>query len=149
SLMPILLAGRWEDISDGDRSAVERLANQPYRDILAVAERWLNSTDAPVMRVMPRWSLVSRDDSWLLLAPRIGADNLRSFEKVALEGVGENDPAYELPPDKRWQASLHNKVPAYSQTLRTGLAETLALLGGKPERISGVPDVPSRVNHLV
>ena len=46
-------------------------------------------------------------------------------------------------------ASLHKKVLTHSQTLRTGLAETLALLAAKPDRIQGAIDLPGRVDNLV
>ena len=149
NLAPLLLAGGWAEASEGDRSVLAKLANQPYSEVLAVAERWLNTSDSPVMRVLSRWSLVSRDDSWHLLAPSVGADHLRRIEEVALEVLGEDDPAYELPPDKRWMASLHKKVLTHSQTLRTGLAETLALLAAKPERVLGAVNLPGRVDYIV
>jgi transcriptional regulator with XRE-family HTH domain len=148
-LVPMLLAGSWDQSSDGDRSALEKLADRPYRDVLAVAERWLRISDSPLMRAGSRLSLLSRDDSWFLLAPSVAADQLRRFEKVALEVLGENDPAYELPPNKRWQASLHKKVPRYSPALRTGLAETLALLGGRPEQITVSLGLKDRVEQIV
>ena len=37
--------------------------------------------------------------------------------------------------EERWQARLQKKAPRYSQALRTGLAETLALLGARPDRL--------------
>ena len=52
-----------------------------------------------------------------IFSPGVGADLLRHLEEVALEVLGEDDPAYELPPDKRWMASLHKKVLTHSQTL--------------------------------
>ena len=61
----------------------------------------------------------------------------RRFEEVALEVLAEDDPAYELPPEERWRASFHKKVPRYSQALRNGLADTLAFLGARPERLTG------------
>lgn len=149
TLVPMLLAGSWDESSDGDRSALEKLAGQPYSDVSEVAEQWLKAPDSPLTRVASRWSLVSRDDSWFLLAPSVTSDRLRRFEEVALEVFAENDPAYGLPPDKRWQASLHRKMPRYSRSLRTGLAETLALLGGKPERIRELLGLQVRVEQIV
>ena len=70
NLAPVLLVGGWAEASDGDRSALAKLANRSYGEVLAVAERWLNTSNAPLMRVLSRWSLVSRDDSWHLLARR-------------------------------------------------------------------------------
>ena len=43
----------------------------------------------PVMRVLTRWSLVSREDTWLLLAPYITRQQLDTFEEVAIAVLGE------------------------------------------------------------
>ena len=40
-----------------------------------------------------------------------------------------------LEPEQRFAASIHGKVRKYSQSLRNGLAETLALLGTAPEAL--------------
>lgn len=148
-LIPMLLAGSWYEGSDGDRSALEKLAGQPYAEIAAVAERWRKAPDPPLVRTLARVALVSRDDSWFLLAPSLTADHLARFAKVALEVLGEDDPAYDLPPDQRWLAGLHKKVPRHSQTLRTGLAETLALLAARPERVSDSLGLKGRVEQVV
>jgi hypothetical protein len=149
ALVPMLLAGSWDANCDSDRAALEKLSGKPYSDVAAVAERWTRAADPPLMRVLSRVSLVSRDDSWFLLAPSVTSDRLQRFQKVALEVLGENDPAYELPPEKRWEASIHKKVPRYSAALRTGLAETLALLGARPERLSDALALKGRVEQIV
>ncbi|MFO0840893.1 MAG: helix-turn-helix transcriptional regulator [Gemmataceae bacterium] len=148
-LAPLLLAGSWEDTSEGDRAALERLSNRPYSDLSTTAERWLGRPDPPLTRVLSRWGLVSRDDSWFLLAPAVGLADVKRFEEVVLDVLGANDPAYELPADKRWQASLYRKVSPYTYAFRTGLAETLALLGGRPERLTHVPEAAGLAGVIV
>lgn len=143
-LVPLLLAGSWEDTSDGDRLAMEDLAGRSFEQISAIAERWAGRPDPPLQRVLSRWSLVSRDDSWFLLAPEVGTESLKRFEQVALKVLGHEDPSYELPPEKRWQAALYRKVSPYSYALRTGLAESLALLGGR----SGQLKVVSKASEI-
>jgi hypothetical protein len=136
SLVPVLLAGSWDDSCAADRTVIEKLAGtgRTYAEVLSVAHRWLQGEDPPVMRVLTRWSLVSREDSWLLLAPYITRQQLDTFEEVAIAVLGEDDPQYELPPHERWYAALRHKLPQYSPQLRTGLAETLALLGVRSDR---------------
>jgi transcriptional regulator with XRE-family HTH domain len=149
ALVPILLAGSWEDTSGGDREVLERLADRPYGDVAAMAEQWLNVPDPLLTRVLSRWSLVSRDDSWFLLSHSVTHDHLRRFEQVAVDVLGENDPALELPPDERWMASVNKKALGYSHALRTALAETLALLGGRSDRLPVGPHVPDQVGSIV
>jgi transcriptional regulator with XRE-family HTH domain len=141
ALMPMLLAGSWDETSEADRSAMARLSGRSYEVIAEIAERWRTATDAPLMRVGSRWSLVSRDDSWHLLASAVTRDALGRFKQVALGVLAEDDPAYQAPPDRRWMARLHPESPRYSQWLRAGLAETLAILGTRPGRLDEISEL--------
>ncbi len=132
-LVPILLAGGWDDATAGDRAIIAKLAGRSYDEVLSTANCWLAGEDPPLIRFLTRWSLVSREDSWILMAPHVTRQQLDIFEEVAVEVLSENDPRYDLPPDERWRAGLHDKLPKYSGQLRTGIAETLALLGAKSD----------------
>ena len=101
------------------------------------------------MRAGSRWSLISRDDSWFLLAKAVGPQDLQRFEEVAIKVLTEDDGAYELPAAERWLARIHKEAPTYSQALRTGIAETLALLAARPGRLRDVGDIVGRVEHVV
>jgi hypothetical protein len=147
--MPLLLAGAWDESSDADRGAIERLADRPYSDVAETVARWIKEADAPLVRRGTRVGLVSRDDSWFLLASSLRADDVGRFETVALDVLAEDDPVFDRPPEKRWEASLLKKGPRYSPALRGGLAETLALLGSRPEKIPGAASIPHRVGRIV
>jgi transcriptional regulator with XRE-family HTH domain len=141
SLIPMLLAGSWDESSEADRSALAALADQPYRDVAKVAEQWRTTPDPPLMRVGSRWSLVSRDDFWHRLASAVTRNALGRFKEVALQVLAEDDPTYQAPPDRRWMTRLHPEVPRYSQSLRAGLVETLAILGTRPGRLDGISEL--------
>jgi transcriptional regulator with XRE-family HTH domain len=137
AVVPLLLAGQWSDSSEGDRRALEKLAEAPYSEVVELAERWAASPEPMLRRGPSRWELVSRDDSWALVSYALGDEDLRRFERVALEVLGELDPACELPSDERWKANVLGKVRTHSTTLQTGLAESLALLGARPPEKKG------------
>ncbi len=141
ALVPMLLAGSWDENSEADRSAMARLSGRPYEDFAEVADRWRTAPDSPLMRIGSRWSLVSRNDSWHLLASAVTREALGRFKQVALEVLAEDDPAYEAPPDRRWMARLHQRGPRFSPSLRAGLAETLAILGTRPGRLDGISEL--------
>jgi transcriptional regulator with XRE-family HTH domain len=151
TVVPLLLAGRWSDASEGDRLALGKLADAPYRDVVALAERWSGPPDPMLTRALSRWQLVSRDDSWdLLYNNALNGDDLRRFAEVALEVLGEPDPACELPSDERWHANILGKVRTHSGTLRSGVAESLALLGARPPGHKGLSlDPRSLATHVV
>ena len=149
-VVPFLLAGRWSDASEGDRHILEKLAEAPYREVVARAERWSGAPEPLLTRAPSRWELVSRDDSWSLLSPALNDDDLRRFKQVSLEVLGEADPAWDLPNDKRWQAAVLGKVRTHSDSLRTGLAEALALLGARSPGPKGRSlDPRSLATHIV
>ncbi len=52
---------------------IENLSEAPYRNVAIKAQRWLKAPDSPLAHVGSRWSLISRDDSWFLLASAIAA----------------------------------------------------------------------------
>ncbi len=150
AVVPLLLAGRWSDSSEGDRRALEKLAAAPYSEVVELAERWATSSEPMLRRTPSWWELVSRDDSWALASYALGDEDLRRFEQVALEVLGELDPACELPGDERWQASVLGKVPTHSSTLKTGLAESLALLAARPPERKGIAlDTAGLAKHVV
>ncbi len=145
----MLLAGSWDETSEADRAAIERLSGRRYDSVVEEALRWLKVPDAPMARAGARWNLVSRDDSWFLLAPALLPADVSRYEEVALEVLAENDAAYELRPEERWQARLQKKAPRYSQALRTGLAETLVLLGARSDGLIDLAGIRGNVAQIV
>lgn len=149
-LVPLLLAGAWSEDSEADRTALEELSGKPYSEVSEVAKRWLDAPDSPLTRIGSRLRLLSRDDSWFLLGSRVSSENRHRLEDVALKVLAQDDPALKLPPEKRWREAFTRKKeePRYSSALRQGLAETLAILGARPEQSSslvGLHDLPNRV----
>ncbi len=149
ALVPMLLAGGWVEQAAGDQEALSRLAGQPYEAVGATATRWLDTPDPPLKRILSTWELVSRDDSWFLLSHAVSPAHLKKFEQVALAVLGENDPALDLPPDKRWMANVEGKVLRHSQSLREGVAETLALLGARAHRMQSTVDAKGVAAQIV
>ena len=136
SLLPALLAGAWKDTTEGDRGAITALSGLSYDEVVAVLLRWTNESDAPVRRVGDAWYLVSREDAWLLLARYLTRDDLERFQRVALEVLGTPDPRYDLPVEQRWMASVLGHASSWSDLIREGLAESLAIVGARGEHVT-------------
>lgn len=139
-LLPFLLVGGWDDNSKADQKILSTLAGRSYEGLLLVANRWLSSDDPLIIRVHSSWGLLSRDDSWELLAPKLLAQHLDAFEKIAFEILSEDDPRYDLPAEERWYAAMKNKTQKFSSRLRKGISETLTLMGA--EGVSRVTSTP-------
>lgn len=134
-LSPLTLIGAWDDRSDADRRAVERITGRSYAEVLAIVGRWSNSDDAPLMRILTRWSLMSREDAWVMLGPHLTRLQLDAFEELATEILGEQDPQSGLGENDRIVAQLQGKTRTHSSAIRTGIAETLGLMGSRPELV--------------
>jgi hypothetical protein len=140
-LLPLLLIGAWNDNNSEDRKIVERFTAESYANVQTLVTRWINYADPPLRFVGGIYSFVSREDSWRLLSRYFTSDLLKHFANVAGDVLGEDDPRFEMPADERYLAAIHNKLPKFSPQLREGIAETIALLGARGDRIpQGAPE---------
>lgn len=131
SVIPILLAGKWVDSNMQDQGVLAKLAGTSYEHLNQVLSRWANEPDAPIRRVGNTWFLVSKEDAWSLVAKFLTREDLDNFERVFFEVFDTADPAVDLDPDTRWQANILGKVMPYSNYLREGMAETLAIMAAR------------------
>jgi len=61
--------------------------------------------------------------------------HLENFKVACIEVLGEIDPALELSKEERYSASIYGKNRKYSESLRTGLAETLVWLSLNEDKL--------------
>lgn len=125
----VLLAGRWHDGQQGDKSVLEALSGLSYDDLREALANFTSTADPFVSNIDVLWSLVSAYDAWSLLARHIRPDDLARLRPIVIGVLGETDPALELPQSERWRAGIDGKVLTQSAELRQGLASTLAFLG--------------------
>jgi hypothetical protein len=77
------------------------------------------------------WQVSNREELWKVLGSRVFDKNLDCFKECAITVLKELDPRFELPPEERYMASIHGKVPRYSSDLKKGLAEALAIMANQ------------------
>lgn len=134
SLLPALLAGSWNERFPGDKELVSSLARRAYEDLVDVLTPWSAGADPALRNRAGHWYLVSREDSWSVLAKYLREEDLDNFATVALGCLAELDSAYGLPAEKRWMSGILAERPRYSPEVRAGIAGTLALLGSRGEQ---------------
>jgi hypothetical protein len=118
----LLLLGGWEGTNVKDRAVVARTVGLPYDDVQEIATTLVQATDIPFLgRYREQWHVLAPEDAWILLRTHIVQDDLNALRTASLDVFG----------------SEHG--PQFSATLRTGLAQTLALLGaiGEGVRLTG------------
>lgn len=130
-LVPVMLAGAWDSSNTNDREVIAAVAQTTYEDVDQEIVSRANDSDPPVRRIGSNWFLVSIEDVWSLLSRYMTQDDFERFENAALEVLGNPNPRFDLPEEKRWMAGALGHSPKYSEFLRKGIAETLAIMGAR------------------
>ncbi len=131
-----ILIGAWQDESQNDLDAIAKLLGISYDEWLKKAQEILHYPDSPLSLKNGVWKVVNRTELWDQLGVRILDKNIDTFKLLALSVLKEPDPAFEMPAEERYMASIHGKVMKYSRVLRQGIAEGLAILGAQPNACS-------------
>ena len=134
-LLPLLMAGAWDESVAGDREILGELGGATYDDVRGHLTRWVNEEDPPLRHVGNTWFVVSKEDGWTQIARYATADDWERFVAAAERVLGGADPVWDNPPEDRWFASAAEQ-PRYSKRLRHSFAETLALLGADGDAIA-------------
>ncbi|HDQ06090.1 MAG TPA: hypothetical protein ENN36_05150, partial [Candidatus Bathyarchaeota archaeon] len=127
------LIGSWNEKSECDLEKMTQLLGTSYEEWLQKAREIVQYTDSPLSLKNGVWEMNNRTELWNMLGSRILDQDLDTFRSLAVSVLKEPDPAFELPAEERYAASIHGKVLKCSHVLRKGIAEGLAILGGKPE----------------
>lgn len=135
-LATAVLVGSWQDKSQCDLEVLTQLLGISYDDWLKKAREMLHLPDSPLSLKNGVWKVNNRAELWGLLGSCILDRNLETFKSLCISVLKEPDPAFELPAAERYAASIHGKVLKYSNALRSGISEGLAMLGSQPEACS-------------
>ncbi|MDE0089591.1 MAG: hypothetical protein OXU23_28000 [Candidatus Poribacteria bacterium] len=130
------LAGKWDGKNQADQSALEMLLGKEYGKWIETLRLDVIRSDSPLIQHDEKWRFIARGEAWNTLGNRITVDDLDRLEETAVTVLGERDPQFDLPKEERYAAAIHNKTMKHSSFLREGLAETLALIGSRPNALS-------------
>lgn len=127
------IVGSWNEKSALDMVIISQLACEKYSDWIAKLRDVLQQSESPIALKNGMWRVTERKDLWQALGSRLFNDNLDKLKQCVVTVLTERDPQFDLPVEERYLASIHGKVLKHSPELRQGLAESLALLGNKPD----------------
>jgi hypothetical protein len=128
--------GSWNENSEADRNVIESIAGKPYGEWIELIREIALRPSTPLTIRDGKWKFVARYEGWYSLGSHLFDEHLDKFKNEALKVLGENDPQFDLPPDERYAANVHGKILKHSHQLRTGLAESLALLGSHSKALT-------------
>lgn len=130
------LFGAWDEKNKADLALLGQFFGADYDTWIPKVREILHLPDSPLSLKNGQWKLTERVNLWDLLASRIFDQNLDAFKVAVVDVLTERDPAFELPAEERYAASIHGKVLTHSLALRKGLAEGLAMVGSMPEALT-------------
>jgi hypothetical protein len=130
------LLGSWREDSEADKAVVEKLSGKAYGEWIGKMREIALRPGAPLTQRDSDWKVVVRYEAWYALGQKLFDDQLDRLKEVAVKVLRERDPQFDLPTRDRYLASIHGKVLTHSPLLRTGLAESLALLGSHPKALT-------------
>lgn len=131
-----ILIGSWDDKNQYDREIISQMFGISYDEWVKKAREILHCSDSPLSLKNGIWKVLNRAELWSILGSRILDKDLDTFRSLAITVLKDPDPAFELTPKKRYVASIHGKELKYSNDLRKGIAEGLAILGSHSDECS-------------
>lgn len=130
------LVGNWDGSNLSDRSALEVFLGKGYGEWIETLRPDTLRSDSPLIQLNEKWRIVARGEAWISLGNRITNDDLDRFYDMAVRVLSERNPEFDLPKEDRFAASIHGKNLSHSNLIRKGIAESLSLLGSRPEALS-------------
>lgn len=123
----LVLAGRWTS-SEVDQSTLLRLSGASP-DALGSVCAGLMRLDPPLLRSVAGVTFVTDQGlAFKQTAGGMSAAVLDAFKSQLPIVLGDLDPSFDLPTDRRWMAGVLAEKPKFSGHLKSGFAKSLAII---------------------
>ena len=127
-----ILIGEWDDGNEADMAVVAAIGGVGYEEFVRALTPYQAGPSPLVSHAGTVWKVFARPTAWKHLERSLTTRQLEAFLQAACDVLLEDDPRFELAPEERWMANVHDKRRAHSEHLRTGLVGGLvhsAVLG--------------------
>jgi hypothetical protein len=131
-----VILGSWSENYEADRIIVENLCGRSYDEFIRKIREISCQPGTPLSFRDGNWKFAVRYEGWYALGSQLFDEHLDRLLESAVRVLSERDPQFDLPAEKRIAARMCGKVLRNSNLLRTGLAESLALIGSHPRSLT-------------
>ena len=131
ALIPFIFAGSWDSGREADQEILCCLSRVSDYNKVEVAFRDISQiNETPLHSNNTSRRVISKIDALFAVRNSVTKEHLEDFLFTAEIILSEEDPALELPEEKRWLAasSLYDKTRDHSSSLRESICDTLILL---------------------
>lgn len=147
-LAPLVLAGSWSGY-EKDLLALEKLTGRARDEIERLLTSLAGRSDAPFVRSGGTWRLTSPVEAALLLLPSLTTGDMARWAEVVAQVLLEPDPFQGMDTVSRMTASAQGTKPGYSEILKKGLANGMALSAASEGELPPHLGMQSRVDKIV
>ncbi|PFK50067.1 hypothetical protein [Bacillus cereus] len=127
-LFAIFFASEWSEDNEKDKQVMEYLSNTSYTEFSKKINELSKENDPPIRRIGTTWQLISKIDFWLIIAPLITREHLDRLGSMIQVVITDIDPSFDLPSEKKFMAGIMGEMPLYSEKIKRGFGDTLAIL---------------------
>ena len=129
----LCLIGEFDSANSNDKKIVSKLLRCDEDSLLDVVQE-INSTDEQVLELRDTtWKVLDIKSTIEQLSKYIYDNHIDDFANIYLRILSEINPALDLPIDERYMANIYKKSRAYSATIRTGVANGMAMLANNQD----------------
>ena len=147
----LCLIGEFDSANSNDKKIVSELLRCDEDSLLDVVQE-INSTDDQVLELRDTtWKVLDIKSTIEQLSKCIYENHIDVFADIYLRILSEINPALDLPTDERYMANIYKKSRAYSATIRTGVANGMAMLANNQDILSkcSANKIANTVNNTV
>jgi hypothetical protein len=147
-LAPLVLAGLWSG-SESDFIALEKLTGRSREEIERLLTSLESRSDAPFVRSGGTWRLTSPAEAAMLLLPTLTSGDLARWNELVVDVLLDPDPYEGMDTVARFAASAQGVTPRYSEVLKKGLANGLALSAASDGELPSALQMQRRVDNII
>jgi hypothetical protein len=130
-LIPALLLGSWTD-SKNDLAVVCRLAGVDDKEYMSKLAAVIGGEDPYLLKYTnfgtTIYKLANVEEAWEILFKHITVEHMNTFRQLVKDLLLDVPPKFDLPIEEHFQASILNKRPKHSDTIKKGIIRTLIMI---------------------
>ncbi|MBK5246985.1 MAG: ATP-binding protein [Peptostreptococcaceae bacterium] len=136
ALTSATLLGGWNQSLEGDQTIIQEFVEQDFVTWLTEMQQLKAEENTDIKLVQGLWKIKNRKNYLLNMKNSIFDNHIDALIKIAIKILSEYNPKYDLPIDKRGIANIQGVKPVYSDSLKDGIAEVLAILSNSADEFS-------------